>query len=128
GGGVAPAEGANMVYAGPTGGGPASPDFRALVKDDIPWGTPDAIGAMTPDAGTFTTLAVSPAAELTIASGAVVPAQTFHTVDTEADAAVDDLDTIAAWTDGQLLFLKQEAGARLVQITQTGNIFIPGMT
>lgn len=63
--------------------------------------------------------------ELTIATGSVTPTQNWHTVDTEADASSDDLDTIVASgvTDGFVLFLRANNTARTVVIKHnTGNI------
>lgn len=64
--------------------------------------------------------------ELTIATGAVIPTGpgTFP-VDTEADAATDDLDTITATNvaDGDVVILKAADSARTVVIKDgTGNI------
>jgi hypothetical protein len=67
--------------------------------------------------------------ELTIASGAIVPTQNWHLVDTEGDAASDDLTTITATnaTDGFLLFLRQANDARDITVKHgTGNILCPG--
>jgi hypothetical protein len=63
--------------------------------------------------------------ELTIASGAITPTGVFHTIDTEADASSDDLDTISGGVDGQVLILRQEDDARDVTITEAGNIVLP---
>lgn len=63
--------------------------------------------------------------ELTIATGSVTPTQNWHTIDTEADAASDDLDTLATTnvTDGFVLFLRANNDARTVVIKHnTGNI------
>lgn len=65
-------------------------------------------------------------AELTIATGAVTPTGpgTFL-VDTESDAASDDLDTLTAtnMTDGDIVILRAASGARSVVIKHaTGNI------
>ena len=46
------------------------------------------------------------ATELTIASGAIAITQNNHTVDTQGDAATDDLDTINGGTDGLVLFFR----------------------
>lgn len=63
------------------------------------------------------------AAELTIATGAITITQSYHDVDTEADAASDDLDTISGGTAGDLLILKAENTARSVVVKHsTGNI------
>lgn len=63
--------------------------------------------------------------ELTISSGSITPTQNWHTVDTESDAASDDLDTIATTnvTDGFILILRINNSARSVVIKHnTGNI------
>jgi hypothetical protein len=63
--------------------------------------------------------------ELTIATSSITPTQNWHTVDTEADASSDDLDTIVASgvTDGFILFLRANNTARTVVIKHnTGNI------
>ena len=65
--------------------------------------------------------------ELTIAAGAITVTQTFHTVDTEADAATDDLDTINGGSDGRLIVLKAVNDARTVVVKHnTGNIWLQG--
>ncbi len=64
--------------------------------------------------------------ELTIAAGVITPTQTRHTVDTEADAATDDLVTITAGADGDVVILTPENAARVVTIKQTGNIELYG--
>ena len=69
-----------------------------------------------------------PRSELTIAAGVITPVRASHTVDTEADAASDDLDLIDAslMADGALLLLAAENGGRTVTVkhnsgTPTGN-------
>ena len=65
--------------------------------------------------------------ELTIAIGAITVTQTFHTVDTEGDAASDDLDTINGGSDGRLIVLKPINDARTVVVKHnTGNIWLQG--
>jgi hypothetical protein len=65
--------------------------------------------------------------ELTIASGAITVTQACHTVDTQGDAASDDLDTINGGTNGMLLFIRPENDARTVVVKHgTGNIWISG--
>ena len=65
--------------------------------------------------------------ELTIASGAVTATQLLHTVDTESDAAADELDTISGGTDGQLLLLWLADAGRVVTLKHgSGNIVAPG--
>ena len=68
-------------------------------------------------------------AELTIAAGAITLAENAHAVDTQADAASDDLDTINAGPvpDGALVLLFAADGARTVVLKHgAGNIQIQG--
>lgn len=75
-------------------------------------------------------LRLAASTELTIASGAVTANANFYRVDTEGDAASDDLDTITVGSevaDGFLLFLRAENAARTVVIKHnTGNILCVG--
>lgn len=64
--------------------------------------------------------------ELTISGGSITPIGVVHTVDTESDAATDNLDTIAGGSDGQLLFLSAASGSRVTTLTTSGNIAIDG--
>jgi len=66
--------------------------------------------------------AATPATELTIATGAVARTQWLHLVDTEGDAGSDDLDTISDGNEGDLLKLRLANAARIVTITNAGNI------
>jgi microcystin-dependent protein len=68
------------------------------------------------------------ATELTIATGAITVTQPYHKVDTESDAAGDDLITItAAVGTGEMVYLRLENSARIVNIKDgDGNIVIPG--
>jgi hypothetical protein len=64
-------------------------------------------------------------AVLTIASGSITPVRNWHTVDTESAAATDNLDTIGAGVDGQVLILRITSAARVVVIRHNignGNI------
>lgn len=56
--------------------------------------------------------------ELTIASGSVTPITAGHAIDTESDAASDDLDTIATTNmpDGRLLLIRAADAARTVVV------------
>lgn len=71
-------------------------------------------------------------AALTIASGAITPTKGFHTVNTEGDAAADDLSTIDQTNlpDGSFLYLLQALDARTVTIKHgaggDGEILLPG--
>lgn len=63
--------------------------------------------------------------ELTIASGAITPTRSHHRVDTEADGATDDLETIntTSVSDGAILILRAENAGRTVVVKDgTGNI------
>lgn len=61
--------------------------------------------------------------ELTIAGGVITATEFFHTVDTQADASTDDLDTINGGTIGDILILRAENSARTVVVKNgTGNI------
>lgn len=69
------------------------------------------------------TIVLGTASELTIASGAITVVQSNHLIDTESDAASDDLDTINGGSDGQLLFLQTADSGRDVTVKNlTGNI------
>ena len=65
--------------------------------------------------------------ELTIATGAITVTQMYHTVDTESDAASDDLDTINGGATRRIIILKPANGARTVVVKHnTGNIWLKG--
>ena len=76
---------------------------------------------------TFQGVVAFTSSELTIASGSITATRTHHTVDTESDAATDDLDTIAVGSvpDGAVLYLGQNNASRDVTVKHgTGNIFL----
>lgn len=65
--------------------------------------------------------------ELTIATGAVTATKSYHTVDTEADAASDDLDTISGGVAGAMLVITAADSARSVVAKDgTGNLLLSG--
>ena len=65
--------------------------------------------------------------ELTIATGAVTMTQGVHRIDTESDAASDDLDTINGGNDGAVLRVRAENTARTVVLKDgTGNLELAG--
>jgi hypothetical protein len=67
------------------------------------------------------------ATELTIATGAITITEGFHIVDTEGDAASDDLDTINGATTGAILVIKPANDLRTVVVKHnTGNIWLKG--
>lgn len=64
---------------------------------------------------------------LTISSGSITATGNWHRVDTESAAATDDLDTITAGADGQVLMLRIVASTRNVVIRHgIGNIVCGG--
>ena len=71
-------------------------------------------------------IALEAAVELTIASGAVTKSRAHHTIDTEGDAASDDLVTISGGAEGEILLIRPGSGARTVVLKHnTGNIWSP---
>jgi hypothetical protein len=75
-------------------------------------------------------LNVADASELTIATGAITVTQSYHKVDTEADAASDDLATITAGTGlgaGAIVIVRAENVARVVTLKDgSGNLLLNG--
>jgi hypothetical protein len=66
-------------------------------------------------------------AELTIASGVVTALNSYHTLDTEADASSDDLDTINGGVDGMRLLMRPQSSTRTVVLKDgTGNLALAG--
>lgn len=103
--------------------GTASPAVKLDVSGAIAAsGALTGTGLAITGSGTIRKLLTDASTELTIASGAVTVTQTFHRIDTEADAASDDLATINGGTDGQFLVLRAEHTAREVVLTTAGNI------
>jgi hypothetical protein len=71
-----------------------------------------------------TNIALEAAVELTIASGAVAKTYSHHTIDTQAGAATDDLDTISGGAEGEVILIRPASGARAVVLKHnTGNIW-----
>jgi hypothetical protein len=60
--------------------------------------------------------------ELTINAGVITKTQGFHTVDTESDAATDDLVTVNGGVTGDMLVLSGASDTREVRVTRTGNV------
>jgi len=68
---------------------------------------------------------ITPRTTVTIAAGVITATNSCHTVDTEASAATDDLDTITAGGLGQWLVLRANSAARTVVVKNgTGNIVL----
>lgn len=71
----------------------------------------------------FPSLGLKGPTELTIAGGVISATRSYHTVDTEGDAASDDLDTINAAYDGQIVVIRPANTARTVVLKDgTGNL------
>lgn len=64
--------------------------------------------------------------ELTISSGEITVTTSFHLVDTESDAASDDLDTINGGSTGCILVLGSAASARDTTIKNSASIRLAG--
>jgi len=63
--------------------------------------------------------------ERTISSGAITMLGSYHTIDTQADAASDDLDTISTTGSGLFCLWRAENDSRTVVVKHnTGNIYI----
>lgn len=70
-----------------------------------------------------TNVAWGAAAELTISSGAVTATQSYHKIDTEGDAASDNLDTINGGAEGKVIVIRCVSSARVIRVKNgTGNI------
>jgi hypothetical protein len=70
---------------------------------------------------------IAASGEVTIATGAITVVGSRHTVDTEADAATDDLDTINGGIDGMRLWLRAVSSSRTVVCKDgTGNLALAG--
>lgn len=86
----------------------------------------DSINAALAGTGAQANLVLDAATELTIASGVVTATQGFHTLDTQSDAASDDLDTINGVEAGEIAVFKPASDARTVVVKHgTGNILCP---
>ena len=73
------------------------------------------------------TLTHSTPTELTIATGVVTATKSYHTIDTESDAASDDLDTINGGSEGMRLVIRAVNSGRTVVVKDaTGNIACAG--
>lgn len=67
------------------------------------------------------------ASEVTIAGGVITITRSYHRVDTEADDATDDLDTINGAIGGTWLVLQTQDAARDVTVRHgVGNIWVDG--
>lgn len=72
-------------------------------------------------------LCFTAATELTISGGIVTATRANHTIDTESDAASDDLDTINGGSSGDILIIRPVTAARtIVAKDSTGNLNLAG--
>jgi hypothetical protein len=71
-------------------------------------------------------LAAGADSELTIAAGSITVTGSYHSVDTEADDATDDLTAIAGGVPGQILILQAASSARTVVVKDAGTLLIAG--
>ena len=72
-------------------------------------------------------IALEAAVELTIAAGAVAKTYSHHTIDSEADEATDDLDTINDGAEGEVILIRPADGSRKIVVKHNvGNIWLPG--
>lgn len=69
-------------------------------------------------------LNITKGSELTIAAGVITVTGSFHEVDTESDAAEDDLLTINGGSNGDFLILRPANDARRVRLRSSGNILV----
>ena len=76
-----------------------------------------------PSTVTAERLILNDGSELTISAGVITTTKARHTIDTESDAASDDLDTISGVSDGEMIFVSAADGARTVVLKDgSGNI------
>ena len=67
------------------------------------------------------------ASDVAIASGVIAVTDSVHLVDTEGNAATDDLDTINGGSDGYILILRSSVNSRDITLKDgTGNLYLAG--
>lgn len=75
----------------------------------------------------FEKFSLGSAVEVTISGGVIAYTNSYHKVDTEGNAAIDDLTTISGGSAGKTLWLRLENASRQVVLKHgTGNIFLSG--
>ena len=68
-------------------------------------------------------IALAAPTELTISGGIVTKTKSYHIIDTAADAATDDLDTINGGSDGDIIYIQAAHADRTIVLkNETGNI------
>lgn len=120
---------------GTTPATPSTGNWRAYFKSDGLYVLDDAgtetkiVSPTTLDLTSLTTdaLILDDGSELTIATGAITVTTARHTVDTEGDAATDDLDTINGLAEREICIITANNAARTVVVKNgTGNISCAG--
>ncbi len=87
----------------------------------------DTIEGTTSGSGvTIPFIGMGTSTELTISSGAITITGSYHRVDTEGDAATDDLTDILGGSIGQILILRSENLSRNPTIKDGGNLYLAG--
>lgn len=108
---------------------PAAGDLRITARTDGSIHFTDEDGVSVGPVAFFP-LIIPTQTELTIAAGVIAPTNMHHSVDTESDAASDDLDTItapASFPLFNLLIIRPADDARSVVVKHnTGNIILVG--
>lgn len=102
----------------------ADKEYIGVLNDDI--SSTDIIIENTENNSTAQSVQSGTAQSRTIATGAITVVTNYssYSVDTEAAAASDDLDTISGGRDGQIIYIRSTADARNVVLKHnTGNIW-----
>lgn len=75
----------------------------------------------------ISTIKLPTSTELTLAADTITVTQSYHTVDTQDNAATDNLGTINGGTEGMILYLRAEDSARTIVVQHgMGNILCGG--
>jgi len=107
-----------------SGGAAGAGGGLSNIVEDV---TPQLGGDLDTNGKKLNLLSFNTATELTISAGVVTATQTLHTIDTEADAATDDLVTINGGADGDVLYIRAVNAARDVVLKDgTGNLELDG--
>lgn len=120
----------NIVYGNATDLPPHQ--FRGEVRADEGLSTNGGVSQQIDSSGNITAgtafFSTGAGSELTIVAGVVTATQGYHKIDTEGDAASDDLVTINGGIDGRQLRLVAADNARTVVVKGggSGNIFLEG--
>jgi hypothetical protein len=98
-----------------------------VVSGSLPYSKSGTNNGLRVERNLFSTNLSGSAREVTIAAGAVTVHLDWHTIDTEANAASDDLDTINGGFDGAMVTFRASDSARdVVFKDSTGNMKLNG--